>query len=161
MGDIYSFMHKSTSYQCFCMTDQTCPPLYFVTQYVAVWAYNTHKLSPSHGLYSTDVWPGIISLTPLHHIVSFSFKIISSFLLTVYQLKPCKSTSNSLTHQYNRLALSSSFYCHSCLWKFLSQLSVVILKQWWKCARWQCMVLVWVELLRQTQINRRVWCEEA
>ena len=27
-------MHKSTSYHCFCMTDQACPTLYFVAQYV-------------------------------------------------------------------------------------------------------------------------------
>ena len=36
MGDIYSFMHKSTSYQSFCMTDQAAPPqLYFCAQYLA------------------------------------------------------------------------------------------------------------------------------
>ena len=31
MGDIYSFMHKSTSYQCFCMTDRALPPLLWLS----------------------------------------------------------------------------------------------------------------------------------
>ena len=31
MGDIYSFMHKSTSYQCFCMTDRSLPPLLWLS----------------------------------------------------------------------------------------------------------------------------------
>ena len=74
-----------------------------------------------------DVWPGIISLTPLHHIVSFSFNIISSFLLLVCQLNACKSTS-CLTHQYDLISKL-----------LLSQLSVIILEWWWNCCWWQSM----------------------
>ena len=74
-----------------------------------------------------DVWPGIISLTPLHHIVSFSFNIISSFLLLVCQLNACKSTS-CLTYQYDLISKL-----------LLSQLSVIILEWWWNCCWWQSM----------------------
>ena len=74
-----------------------------------------------------DVWPGMISLTPLHHIVSFSFNIISSFLLLVCQLNACKSTS-CLTHQYDLISKL-----------LLSQLSVIILEWWWNCCWWQSM----------------------
>ena len=91
MGDIYSFMHKSTSYQSFCMTDQAAPPqLYFCAQYLAGQYFVAEYFGVcneqaqsflgkhySYGLSSTRrIDLGIISLTPLHHIVnrfSFSF----------------------------------------------------------------------------------------
>ena len=84
-------MHKSTSYQSFCMTDQAAPPqLYFCAQYLAGQYFVAEYFGVcneqaqsflgkhySYGLSSTRrIDLGIISLTPLHHIVnrfSFSF----------------------------------------------------------------------------------------
>lgn len=96
-------------------------------------AYNTQAQHTFHTFpdmvfaLQRDVWPGMISLTPLHHIVSFSFNIISSFLLLVCQLNACKSTS-CLTHQYDLISKL-----------LLSQLSVIILEWWWNCCWWQSM----------------------
>ena len=91
MGDIYSFMHKSTSYQCFCMTDQTCPPLYFVTQYVG--ARTIHKLSPdivfalqTYDLGSYLSRPCIILSASLSTLFLLFFFQSTSWILIIYQL---------------------------------------------------------------------------
>ena len=130
--------------------------LYFITQYVGV--RTIHTRSAPVTVFALQTYDLGSYLSRLCIILSASLsRLFLLFFWLSTSWTPCKSSSNRLTHRYNRLALSSSSFCHSCLWNFLSQLCVIILEQWWKCWRWQCMV--WVELLRQTQINRR--CEEA
>ena len=61
MGDIYSFMHKSTSYQCFCMTDQALPPR-TLSHNTLVPCPTIHKLSIHYnhnmGFALETYWPG-------------------------------------------------------------------------------------------------------
>ena len=96
MGDIYSFMHKSTSYQCFCMTDQAWPPLYFVTQYVGVRTILKLCIHSSswHGLCSREMYdlgsylsrPCIILSASLSTLFLLFFFQSTSWILIIYQL---------------------------------------------------------------------------
>ena len=150
MGDIYSFIHKSTSYQCFCMTDQACPTLYFVAQYVG--ARTILKLS-IHSIHSLT-WSLLYRETyDLGWYLSRLCIILSASLSTLFLLFSCLSASWTLVNLPAALPISMTWSpsscCHSCLWSFWNDDETAADDSLWR---------VWVELLRQTQINPgEVW----